>query len=454
VRAVIKQRVEMILRGEVPEGYKQTKVGIIPQEWEVEVLSGLGTFGKGKGISSKDIVEVGLPAIMYGDIYVKFDTYFQKADQKITKETAEKSSPIKKGDLLFTTSGETAEEIGKCVCYLGNETVYIGGDIIKFSPDKTDSLYLAYLQNSFSQIKQKATHGQGFSVVHIYKSNLENLQIPCPDKDEQTTIAQILSTVDKVIETTETLITLKQQKKKWLMQNLLTGKVRLPEYDNCPVSVQERIKMINEGIVPEGYKETKVGIIPEEWEEKKLGKYCKITTGSLNANAMVPNGKYRFYTCAADFFYIDKYRFDDEALLISGNGANVGYVHYYKGKFDAYQRTYVLTSFSEVIIYTKYYLEKALKRKIDKEKNAGNTPYIRIGTISNMIVPIPNLKEQTAIANVLSTADKEIDLLNQKLDTLKQQKKALMQLLLTGIVRTTGINLSSDTEEEGVAYVQ
>jgi type I restriction enzyme S subunit len=238
------------------------------------------------------------------------------------------------------------------------------------------------------------------------------------------------------------------------MQNLLTGKVRLPEYDNCPVSVQERIKMINEGIVPEGYKETKVGIIPEEWEEKKLGKYCKITTGSLNANAMVPNGKYRFYTCAADFFYIDKYRFDDEALLISGNGANVGYVHYYKGKFDAYQRTYVLTSFSEVIIYTKYYLEKALKRKIDKEKNAGNTPYIRIGTISNMIVPIPNLKEQTAIANVLSTADKEIDLLNQKLDTLKQQKKALMQLLLTGIVRTTGINLSSDTEEEGVAYVQ
>ena len=86
-----------------------------------------------------------------------------------------------------------------------------------------------------------------------------------------------------------------------------------------------------------------------QWEEKKLGKFCNITTGKLDANAMTTNGKYRFYTCASEYFYINNFAFDTEALLISGNGANVGYVHYYKGKFNAYQRTYVLDAFSENI---------------------------------------------------------------------------------------------------------
>ena len=88
--------------------------------------------------------------------------------------------------------------------------------------------------------------------------------------------------------------------------------------------------------------------------EEKLGNICNITTGKLDANAMVENGQYRFYTCAKDYYYIDKYAFDTEALLISGNGAYVGYIHYYKGKFNAYQRTYVLDQFTENIQYIKY----------------------------------------------------------------------------------------------------
>ena len=66
-----------------------------------------------------------------------------------------------------------------------------------------------------------------------------------------------------------------------------------------------------------------------------------MTTGKLDANAMVENGKYRFYTCAKDYYKINEYAFDTDALLISGNGANVGYIHHYEGKFNAYQRTYV-----------------------------------------------------------------------------------------------------------------
>lgn len=122
-------------------------------------------------------------------------------------------------------------------------------------------------------------------------------------------------------------------------------------------------------------------------EVKKLGDVIgKVTTGKLDANAMKENGEYRFYTCAKDYYFIDKYAFDNEALLVSGNGANVGYIHYYKGKFNAYQRTYVLSDFSIDVFYIKLYLDSYLKNRIKTEVSAGNTPYIKMDTITDMMI--------------------------------------------------------------------
>ena len=82
-----------------------------------------------------------------------------------------------------------------------------------------------------------------------------------------------------------------------------------------------------------------------DWEIKKLGNICKIQTGKLDANAKVENGEYPFFTCDSQPYRIDTFAFDEEAILISGNGSLVGHINYYKGKFNAYQRTYVLTGF-------------------------------------------------------------------------------------------------------------
>lgn len=164
-----------------------------------------------------------------------------------------------------------------------------------------------------------------------------------------------------------------------------------------------------------------------DWEEKRLGQISKITTGKLDANAMVDNGKYRFYTCAKEYYRIDNYAFDTEALLISGNGANVGYIHYYNGKFNAYQRTYVLDSFKEYIIYIKYFLNANLKKRIDQTKNAGNTPYITLGTLSDMRISLPSLPEQKKIASFLSNLDRRIELEEERLESYEEFKKGLMQ---------------------------
>jgi len=167
-----------------------------------------------------------------------------------------------------------------------------------------------------------------------------------------------------------------------------------------------------------------------DWEETFLGNHCEITTGKLDANAMVERGQYRFYTCAKDYYLIDKYAFDTDALLVSGNGANVGYIHHYKGKFNAYQRTYVLDRFEQDIFFIKYYLEKNLHKRISTEKKDGNTPYIVMSTLTDMVVMLPkDKKEQQKIADCLSSLDELIEAEDQKLEALQHHKKGLMQEL-------------------------
>ena len=392
----------------IPVGYKRTEVGVIPNDWDVKICGELGSFYKGKGISSKDLVQDGLPCIMYGDIYVKFETKFSNPDFRINEITAAKSSQAKKGDLFFTGSGETAEEIGKCVVYQGNEDIYIGGDIIALTPNADiDSLFLAYIQNSKMILSQKANLGQGYTVVHIYTEHIKSLKIPFPPtKTEQTAIATVLSDTDELIEKLEKLIKKKKNIKQGAMQELLTGKRRLTGFSG-------------------------------KWAGKKISDICgKITTGKLNANAMVEGGEYRFYTCAKDYYQIDRYAFDTEALLVSGNGANVGYIHYYKGKFNAYQRTYVLSDFSADIQYIKLFMDRNLQERIRVEVNAGNTPYITMGTLTEMQIMIPPTKdEQTAIATVLSNMDTEIEKLESQLGKYKNIKQGMMQKLLTGKIR-------------------
>jgi type I restriction enzyme S subunit len=372
----------------------------LSNNWQIKKLKKIGVFSKGKNISKNDILEKGLSCVRYGEIYTTHNFIIKKCNSFISQETAKKSIKLNNGDILFACTGETAEEIGKCVAFVDNYEVYAGGDIMILKPYKDNSIFVSYYLNTIGR-KQINILGQGNSIVHIHKSQLENLKISVPTLPEQNKIALVLSTQDEVIEKLEELIKLKEKQKKGLMQKLLTGKIRI-----------------------KGFK--------EKWKEIKLGNICYITTGKLDANAMIKNGKYSFFTCAKEVYKINEYAFDTEALLISGNG-NVGYIHYCKGKFNAYQRTYVLDKFSENIFFINYILYQFLSSRIKTEKRFGNIPYIAMATLTEMKLIIPtNLKEQSSISSILSTADKEITLLKQKLDLFKQQKKWLMQQLLTG----------------------
>lgn len=164
----------------------------------------------------------------------------------------------------------------------------------------------------------------------------------------------------------------------------------------------------------------------DNYNIKYLGELCSITTGKLDANAMVENGKYPFFTCAEETFRIDEYAFDTEALLISGNGANLGYIHYYNGKFNAYQRIYVLDKFSVEVMYLKYYLETFLNQRINQEVNVGNTPYIVLSTLTKMKIKIPDILIQQRIVTTMKSLEEKLLNENLALRKYEEQKKFLL----------------------------
>ncbi len=145
-------------------------------------------------------------------------------------------------------------------------------------------------------------------------------------------------------------------------------------------------------------------LCPNGVEHKHLEQICtKITTGKLNANAMVEGGQFPFFTCDEKQFRIDKYAFDTEAILVSGNGSQVGHINYYNGKFNAYQRTYVLYDFTANINirFFLYYAKAYLRLYIFKHSKKGSVPYITLPMLQNFTMPIPPLAIQEEIVSIL-----------------------------------------------------
>jgi type I restriction enzyme M protein len=163
----------------------------------------------------------------------------------------------------------------------------------------------------------------------------------------------------------------------------------------------------DKSLAPASYKSGDA-FVSSKWEMATLGELCKIQTGKRDANHGNPNGQFHFFTCAKDHSYIDTYAFDTEALLVAGNG-DVGAVKYYNGKFDAYQRTYVLTDFKNVLAkYLYHLLALNLKADLGLVKQGNTMPYIKLAMLQDYVVPLPPLDEQHEIIKRIESEESKI----------------------------------------------
>lgn len=299
---------------------------------------------------------------------------------KLSESGFKKTRIIPKGSILVTCIGSTIGKIGMAVETMSSNQQI--NSIIVNEKSNNDFVYYA-ISRAFPRYLSEV----GVQAVPILsKSNFEKLPNYTTSIEEQDKTGYFLNLLDERIATQNKII--------------------------------EKLQSLIKGIAQHCIKESTSGNT-----YVKLGDICQITTGKLDANAQVDNGIYPFFTCAEQPFKIDSFAFDTEALLISGNGANLGYINYYHGKFNAYQRTYVLDIFSENIQYIKWALKVLLPKRIAIEKSSSNTPYIVLSTLSDLRLPIPNKSIQCHIAKLMQSLERKLSsqiALNGSYNRLKQ----------------------------------
>ncbi|USK75902.1 restriction endonuclease subunit S [Peribacillus frigoritolerans] len=448
----IKKESEILLNiNKVSSGYKKVKKYIIPSDWDLIKLSEVAIkIGSGKTPKGGEKIyrNSGIPFIRSQNVLDnRLDLHnITYISEEVHNEM--KSTKVIPNDVLLNITGGS---IGRCCVVPStfkegniNQHVCIVRTKEVLSREFLVNILLSEIGQNQIMLNQAGGSREGLNFQQI-----RNFNIPLPSIKEQQKIANILSTWDKVIELKEKLIEQKKKQKKGLMHKLLTGQIRWNDSEKyTKEEIQERIQMIVSGKVPEGYKKSKIGIIPEVWDVRKA-KYIfnnhtnKKHNGDLEILAatqgrgIIPRGQLDI-NIKYDEKSLTSYKKVEKGDFVISLRSFQGGIEYslYEGIVSpAYT---ILKSHAEII--DDFY--KYLFKKEDFIKRLNSVIYgIRDGKqigykdFGELYLQYPSVDEQLKISSIISLADKEIKLLNEELCAFKQQKKGLMQVLLTGKIR-------------------
>lgn len=396
---------------ELKPGYEQTEVGVIPSDWIVQPMGGLGAFKNGINKAAGDFGH-GSPFINLMDVFGTTRTAPTTESLGLVNstQTEQETYELRAGDVLFVRSSVKPEGVGLTALIPNDlpQTVF-SGFLIRFR----DRGQLArefkehcFLSDSFR--RRLIASSTVSANTNINQDSLKLLQIGFPPlHTEQRAIATALSDVDALLDGLDQLIAKKRDLKQAAMQQLLTGQTRLPGFD-------------------------------EEWEVKQLGDVAHIKTGSRNNENKIEDGDYPFFVRSEIVERINTYSHDCEAILVPGEGRIGDIFHYINGRFDVHQRVYAITQFKPdmsarfvhsymAMHFGAWAMQNTVKATVDS---------LRLPTFQTleMCVP-PNEEEQAAIATVLSDMDAALSALEARRDKTRDLKQAMMQELLTGKTR-------------------
>lgn len=404
----IKERIELINKGIVPAGYKKTPVGICPVEWEENTLKNIFIFKNGLN-KEKSAFGKGTPIINYTDVWGKRGLKLKDVKGKVTLNKNEiENYSAKKGDVFFTRTSETINEIGLTSVLLEDiKDCVFSGFVLRGRPI-SNLIVNEYNQYCYSLdfMRNEITKKSSYTTRALTNGELlSQVLINLPTKSEQQKIAEILDCATRQVELQEQLVDKLKVQKKAFMQKLLTPQ---PDWQKDKLE-----KLINEGLITL----YRGKVISKEDIKKFPGNYPIYSSSVINNGKMGEYGKYMFdeelITWSIDgggnFFYRNKHKFSVTNVC--------GYIkintNYFNYKFLAEELIYLHSKFSFD------YMLKAHPSVIKKI----------------YAINYPNLEEQTKIAKLALNLDKQIELQQKLLEQYKLRQKALMQLLLTGIVR-------------------
>ena len=407
----IKQRIEQIRRGEVPEGYKRTQIGVVPREWEDTLFSDLFT---STSDYTDDLSKCPLYSLTIEDgITAKTERY--ERSHLVKKENAYKI--VRPNDFAYNPMNV---RFGAVARHKGAINVAVSGyyDIFTTRVDSDLEFMDSFLiSDHMITYYNKVSIGSLVEKQRVHFSQFMNFKLPMPSEMERQKIAEILSAQDKLIALKEKLIEEKKRQKKALMQQLLTGKKRLPGFS-------------------------------DEWRKIRLS--AVLIEG--NKVAVVDTSMYRKMTVklafkGLEFTKTDREMADTRPFYVrKKNEIIIGKQNYFNGsvalvtdEFDGCICSNAIMSFgvknANVIFILEYISQVDFMKKREMLANGTGQKELSEKEFLNFEIKLPCIEEQNHIGNIASTCDSEILLLQKNLDQEKQKKKALMQLLLTGIVR-------------------
>jgi len=220
-QAILQGMMQQLLTG-------RTRLPGFTHPWSTTTLGAVGSFLKGRGVKRDDVRSMGIRCIRYGEIYTSFHDYTADVRSYVPPDVAATALPLRTGDILFAGSGETRDEIGTCVAYVGPTPAVAGGDVIVLRGNQCNSIFLALLVNAPEVVRQKARAGQGDAVVHIYSQALAAIEVRLPCRPEQDAIAGVIVDADCEIGLLSRRLAKARDVKQGMMQELLTGRTRLP----------------------------------------------------------------------------------------------------------------------------------------------------------------------------------------------------------------------------------
>jgi type I restriction enzyme S subunit len=434
---------------EVRKGYKETEIGLLPENWEVKKLGELvslrtGPFGS--SVHKSDYINGGIPFI--NPIHIFNGELFPDPDVTVSPETVSRLSEfqLRTNDIIMGRRGE----MGRCAVVQENQQGWLcgSGSMILRPNSKINPEFLQRVISSPLVIGKIEETSVGSTMINLNQTVVNGLPITYPPLAEQEAIAEALSDADALIESLETLLAKKRQVKQGAIQELLTGRKRLLGFEK-----------------KHGYKETEVGTIPADWTSVSIAELCGDKDGSikigpfgsqLKREYLVSSG-YKVYgqenVYAQDINIGDRYLTKEHFLklksceLLSGdfivsmmgtigqcmivpNNIEQGIIDSHLIRIRPNPKVIV----PEYMSY--YYSSKLVFDQISRLQVGGIMAGLSSSVIKQIYIGLPNsIEEQTAIAEILSDMDAEIRALEEKLFKARGVKAGMMSELLTGRVR-------------------
>lgn len=439
-----------VMEQAVPAGYKQTEVGVIPEDWSCinisEVCSSIGD-----GIHATPIYSDNGPVFFVNGNNLSFGKIAISSETKRTSlsELSKNSRPLTNRSVLISINGT----IGNLAFYNG-ENIILGKSAAYLNIKQEVVKEFIYYCLSSNKIIQAFHAGlTGSTIKNLGLGVIRNTCIPLPSPEEQTAIANALSDVDALLDSLEALLVKKQAIKTAAMQQLLTGRTRLPQF------------AFNADGSKKGYKPSELGEIPADWDVKSYGEIFTFLSTSTNSRADLSiEGDYGYihygdihtkwnnkldistaslpkvskhlitsvFIADGDIVMADASE-DYEGIGKSIEVSNVG-----KNKVVAGLHTFLLRDNDKLLSdgYRGYLHNISLvKNNFDKLATGMKVYGISKANLNIVLLPLPSKEEQTAIATILSDMDEELQALEQQLSKTRQLKQGMMQQLLTGKIR-------------------